>query len=308
MRKALYPAVLFVGLLGALLGVNLAWSLEFDVAPASPDSRSMFLRFVFCYDVRTWAELNCRMSYKILGLEPPAQIPCDPQVKTCIEETLVNTGGHNHNESHPLIDSRQDAGVQLLKNGIVFTGTLEREITFQTDNDVIVVLHNVPQVSGRIGIQTSTLQFPPRYQCAFPGACDFRDTVNVEVSDLVPLPAEGPFHKTVRTPESVMPHPGGTFGTSRTVRLLGVLANNYCKALVDIEADVTSCQNARSRLSINDLSLPKGGMFDLNRQWFVNKQKGNGHLEHRTGTDADINREDAGGVFTTCEDDQELHE
>lgn len=279
MRKSFYPVILFVGLLGALLGACPAWSLEFDVSPAFVDRRSTFLRFVFCYDVRTLALLNCRMSYKILGLESPAQVPCEPLVGTCIEETLVNTGGHNHDDSHPLIDNRQDAGVQLLKNGVVFTGTLEREITFQTDDDAIVVLHNVPQVSGRIAIQTSTLQFPPRYQCASRGVCDFRDTVNVQVDGLVELTATDT-DTFVLTGETAR-HPSNHFGSAN--------ANDKLK-----KAAAIYLEKAKKKLSINDMSLPKGGMLDLcgtyNPATICSEAPKGGHDTHRTGTDADIDQ------------------
>lgn len=271
---------------------TLAWGNEFVVPPASQDSRSTFLNFVSCYDIRTWAKLDCGVTYKILGLEPPAQVPCDPAVETCVT-ALANTGGHNHNGSHPLIDNRQDAGVQLLKDGIVFAGTLDREISFQTDNNVVVVLHNVPQVAGRIAIETFVVQFPPGYVCA--GVCDFRDTVNVQVphpNDFPELETGGSHHVVVR--DGTGSHPQGTNGTEDTIRKLRQVAQAYF-------------DSTGRKLSINDLSLPKGGMFDLNAGWFVNNVRGNGHIDHRTGIDADINREDGGGVFTNCEDDQKLH-
>ena len=44
-------------------------------------------------------------------------------------------------------------------------------------------------------------------------------------------------------------------------------------------------------------------MFDLNRQWFVNKTEGNGHIGHREGISADINRADETGVAVNCETD-----
>ena len=60
----------------------------------------------------------------------------------------------------------------------------------------------------------------------------------------------------------------------------------------------------KRKLSINDLSLPNGGLFDLNGLWNTAK----GHDTHRHGNDADINRTDGGGVLKNCEDDKKLKE
>lgn len=48
-------------------------------------------------------------------------------------------------------------------------------------------------------------------------------------------------------------------------------------------------------LSINDMSLIKGGLFDIDAQWTTP------HSSHREGKDADINREGIG-----CDQDRDL--
>ena len=51
---------------------------------------------------------------------------------------------------------------------------------------------------------------------------------------------------------------------------------------------------------VTDMSLPAGGMFDLNGKWFVNKDEGNGHVSHRIGEDVDFSAEDDGGQSIKC--------
>jgi len=65
--------------------------------------------------------------------------------------------------------------------------------------------------------------------------------------------------------------PEGHWGTEDTIEKL--------KEIAEVYYDLTD-----RILSINDISLPRGGLFDYEETWNPP------HAEHRTGTDADINR------------------
>lgn len=62
-------------------------------------------------------------------------------------------------------------------------------------------------------------------------------------------------------------------------------------------------------LSINDLSLPIGGLFDLNGQWWAEgNSSGNGHYSHRDGRHADFNSRRQDGSRFECRSNRWLRE
>jgi hypothetical protein len=93
--------------------------------------------------------------------------------------------------------------------------------------------------------------------------------------DLTPLPP-GSSYSVVRGGTAF--HPDGTYGTPSLVATVQVLANRYQ-------------HNSMQTLSINDMSLEWGGIFDLNGDW------GPPHVLHQTGQSVDIN----GTTMTTPE-------
>ncbi|MGH7167719.1 MAG: hypothetical protein ACREII_04230 [Nitrospiraceae bacterium] len=319
MRKALYPAILFVGFVGVLLGVNPAWTqgicpgpspCSFGevgfVDPTLPGRPATLLLITLCYNTFLGQPLPCgNVFHRIIGLKEPVNQICTDEA---VAQGQCTNGGHQHHfDTHPVTAPPPNDKFVFENTGLQFDPQLG--INTGPVFGTVVVRQQVPEVAGQI-LYESRVRVSPGARCAFNCFDTFHNrtltTLHVEVPNLVPLPAEGEFHKTVRTPESVTPHPEGTFGTLRTVTLLEGLAKSYCKQFVDLEVDINSCRNARRRLSINDLSVPIGGMFDLNEQWFVNKD--NGHIEHRTGTDADLNRADERGIAVNCEDDLKLRQ
>lgn len=107
----------------------------------------------------------------------------------------------------------------------------------------------------------------------------------------------GPYHTVARG--DTAQHPEGTYGKFKTINTLELIAENYFKKV-------------KRKLSVNDLSLPKGGLFDVHFNWRP------GHKSHRTGTDADINQAGVpcnldkklrksvkeAGAYLSCEDTQ----
>lgn len=147
-----------------------------------------------------------------------------------------------------------------------------------------LITHGIPQASGKIVKKLVIYAPPPNWTagwwCYF--GCDltytYIDIFNVEVPGLKYLPDAGPADFYVKVRGGAGTHPEAYYGTGFTVQTLQLIAQNYWVL-------------SGSKLSINDMSLPSGGMFDLNSAWFVNSNVGNGHLSHRTGTDADINQD-----------------
>src|SRR5881296_951661 len=138
MRKALYPAILFVGWLGAMLSVSAGWSQEevFTPPPAFPDRTSTFFNFISCYDVNTSLYLNCGFTHQILGLKEPVMQICTEQ---SVNQGQCTNGGHQHDfAGHPL--------GRLEFNSVVFPKTVQGS----TNNTVIVVFHDLPEVTGQI--------------------------------------------------------------------------------------------------------------------------------------------------------------
>ena len=106
-------------------------------------------------------------------------------------------------------------------------------------------------------------------------ATDFPETekeIRVEVSNLVLLPESG-IGAWRRTGETES-HPENHYGTSQTITRIAAVATDYFES-----------HNGES-LGINDISLAKGGLFDLDGNW----SSAAGHLEHRAGNQVDIDR------------------
>jgi hypothetical protein len=66
-------------------------------------------------------------------------------------------------------------------------------------------------------------------------------------------------------------------------------------ALLKIAIKWHSSFPAEQLLFINDMSLPYGGLFDVNGQWNTS----GGHSSHRIGTDVDIRSELPAGICST---------
>ncbi len=207
-------------------------------------------------DSRDGRYLNCGFRNEILGLRPPPG-------------NLAHNGGHAHGfDIHPLVDDMPTGGFVCL----TCTDTDGAPLVVQgsTNHDVVVVLHALPPVAGQIQTQIRFTP-PPGYSCV--ANCSPLFTVAVQVKDLQKLPerapADGDNYVTLRAGADT--HPEGQWATRQTLDTLLEIAEEY-RALSD------------RQLSVNDLSLPGGGLFDWKATYAPP------HITHRTGTDADINR------------------
>lgn len=269
MRKALYFAILFVG---SMIGVTPALSQEevFTPPPAFPGRTSTFFNFISCYDVRTSLDLNCGFIHQILGLKEPVMQICTEQA---VSQGQCTNGGHQHGfADHPL--------GTLEFNSVFFPMTVQGS----TNNTVVVVFHNLPEVTGQTQTRT-TITPPPRYFCI--ADCNPTITLDVSVGGLEILPhriaPDNDDYITVR--EDRANHPEGQWGTRVTLDALQKIARLYRIF-------------SGTQLSVNDISLPKGGVFDFKATYAPP------HDEHRVGTDVDINQLG----FPLCPQDQDLRQ
>lgn len=253
-----------------LTGRDAAWGqfTDFSPAPSSPGVTSRFLNFLSCYDILDGHYLDCQFTHQILGLKEPATTVCTEPV---VNAGLCANGGHQHEFSgHPL-------------GRLVFNlGMFPIIVSDRTNRDVALVIHEMPEVAGQVQTKTRIVP-PPGYVCV--AQCDdVTITLDVRVKGLEILPprqaTDQDDYVTLRGGTDT--HPEGHWATRASLDTLREIAREY-RALTG------------RPLSVNDLSLPRGGLFDINGGYAPP------HRTHRIGTDADINR---AGV--DCASDQSL--
>ncbi len=155
-------------------------------------------------------------------------------------------------------------------------------ISDHTDYQYKTLRYEAPQASGIVTLN-STYTPPYGYRCLNPADCKYEGTINIRIEGLQDLPASGDHHVVVRG--GTASHPQGTSATPKTIETFEEIAEKYF-LLTD-----------GRRLSVNDISLPGGGLFDVDGTWSPP------HVSHRIGTDVDINRADGGGVLRNCTQD-----
>ena len=158
-----------------------------------------------------------------------------------------NTGGHQHNGTRPL-GALNGAG--LLPTGLnTYQGTIGA--SSQT-----VITYTAGLVGGQEHISISA-----------GGKVRASTFVNVRVEGLVPLPRPGLY--VIESGDK--DHPNFTYGKQELIIAIGQIAQAYLSTHSAI-------------ISINDLSLVSGGIFDSNKNWNPP------HQCHRIGTSVDFNR------------------
>ena len=123
----------------------------------------------------------------------------------------------------------------------------------------LTVTYTAPDPAGVVRISGSG--FHPTY-----GFFSGTFTIGIMVPGLSELPASSDYDRIGIKPI----HPQSHFGTSSMLASLTGLAQKYSEAFPSY------------KLAINDISLPFGGLFDLDANWAPD------HISHRLGTDADV--------------------
>jgi len=264
--------------------------------------------FIFlCTDLFTGQLLDCGYSVEIVKALDSTSTPNGAN------------GGHiadRHLAVRPLIEPK-DGNLSFRglpgSSGLISSPDNPPKMSGRTGHSVAAVLYPVPQASGDLLAEFFVVS-PPGYLCEPPGCFDevpgrfglnrtqLLTTVHVGipiVRSLCPFcaPFPGQFQELIQTPDApflltgtTQPHPGNHFGTATALNLITQIARAYRKN-----------NQGLGRLGINDISLLRGGAFDLNTQWVGDNASGNGHWGHRTGTEVDIDRHDSENNTTACE-------
>lgn len=165
-------------------------------------------------------------------------------------EAKHGSGGHNHG----------DDTVTLR------TGTLDGQkvLTGRTDPNGFQFKYKAPDVSGDINIKASCMS---GNSCAQQGP----DTVWVGIKELIPLPDTGMY---VLLPNRDTNHPANHYMAYGASIKLMQLADLYRRRF-----------SGDPLLHVNDASLERGGLFDIDSNWSYLPR---GHKSHRRGEAADI--------------------
>jgi hypothetical protein len=113
----------------------------------------------------------------------------------------------------------------------------------------------------------------------------FQDLFHIGVRGLVEVPdsgADGHYIKS-RTAEAEHPNSVAFFMKPEHLPQLYEIADEYYKKFHDNNAYQDE-HGVERPLSLNDMTLPLGGLFDIKHDWAPP------HRSHRDGTDADVNR------------------
>lgn len=223
----------------------------------------------YCYDGAKGysAVLDCQFFFQVKGLLAPAT-------------DNVNNGGHDHDYSgRP--HSKGGKPLQLL-GGAQPIGTYGAGgSTLQRGTGIIL---DIPEVSGRLEV-VAAMVAPEDYVCI--RDCYTADTARWEgIYDIIyeprrdePLVEMPPgfgdgSYVLRRDPDADSNHHDDVtfYGTGYAVQSLILLAQDLNLSTGRV-------------LSINDMSLLRGGLLDIEGNWKP------GHTFHRTGQNADLNRE-----------------
>jgi len=221
---------------------------------------------IACFDVTQGHLSDCTYDIQITGLVQP---DTDPS----------NNGGHSHGGTHPVGD---------LQMTFPATGIKSQFVSGHTWNSYVRVEHTIPEVSGKIET-IFNFHVPPGSYTISPESCDasrsywcFNTTVDVGVAtDLLPL----------ADPRS---NPGVAYPYIRVRNAMGHTDDVAYSGTIDtlfFLNNIASAYNDEGyTLSVNDMSLPRGGLFDVFDVTKAQPAYQASHNYHRTGQSADINK------------------
>jgi hypothetical protein len=269
----------------------------------SPSGTSTVVTEIYCYNILPpHQEIECTFTHKVIDLKTP-YVPCK---KDCSEdydeeEVIANNGGHFHNYND---GTRPFASPLSASSYDYYFNSPKLADCVVKGKSTALIGHRLPEVAGRIMTET-LIGTPKGWECVFGCWTDtewrYQTTLDIGVHeykvtnnfidwlwftaiDILPLtelpdPGTDDHYKKKRNLEDT--HPKGHYGTSYTIEEL--------KEIAEKNFDLTD-----RILSINDISLPKGGLNDYKATW------GTPHATHRAGVDADLN------VDKACYYDTEL--
>lgn len=290
-----------------------------------------------CFDFDTGDPINCRVTFTLYGLEDKS----DTEVTYSGLTDLMISGGHDktqHSTAHPFyerITDTTDPGVPYLnidpqdgniKLNNLFTNAGPFSVSFDTYNPSAGlnygdVTYAIPPVSGA-SWSRSDMVLPPGWVFIGPefkfGDYRIHET---DVAGIGGLQLLTPFNLQSTSPPYVVSrnlnpvtdaHPGdpghgtdalnsdgspnltqdfATWGTPTTLQVAQSIAAMY--------TDLTPWHGT---ISVNDVSLPYGGLFDTKDNYNLTGTPK--HQDHRFGRAFDVNTQDANGQVSFCDSSQ----
>jgi hypothetical protein len=242
-----------------------------SLSPSLPGGARNLITYFGCFEFGTGRPVNCSFTHIVTGIKPPTT---DPD----------NNGGHSHNTNRPL---------SLDYKPLEHVGDIDPTpfgvagYTASGASGYGRVVHVVPEVSGNLAV-LSVIVLPRNWYCL--GGCftanswRYEDTYDVGIRDLAELPnpdAEAAYTKLRKSDDNHLDAVAFT-GSSLALQILPLIGENYWIL-------------SGRQLSVNDMSLIKGGLFDIKATWALP------HSGHREGKDADINQDGVG-----CDQDRDL--
>lgn len=241
--------------------------------PSLPGKPWTFTTYYGVFSAYDGTPVNSSFTHKINGLKKPE---IDPD----------NNGGHFHYTNRPL--SLQNKPLQHDGDrdpdpfGVAGFTSLDPSQRWGK------VVHEMPEVSGNI-VGEATVVLPYRWYCVdscyTSNSWRYEWTYDIGIRELANLPNIPSEYAKVRTrPDFNHPDSVAFTGTQFALQMLPLIAQNYFVL-------------SGRLLSVNDMSLIKGGLFDID----INAQWTTPHSSHREGKDADINQDGIG-----CDQDRDL--
>jgi hypothetical protein len=239
---------------------------------------------------------GCTQTFELTGIGGAGvTVECVPDISGDFSLMTCGNGGHNHSDPpRPLI----------FDNGsVVYPGDTDSSplrVSSPVLPGLVFNLWEVPQVAGNYRFST-TLFAPPGqlFLVAANGGFRFARSIgssgfyNVSIAErgLKQLPARTDnLYLKVRTPETNHVDDVAFGADFLTHQMIPAIAEEY------------TALSGRT-LSINDISLPKGGVFDyLNLNWL------GPHNSHREGNDVDINQGVVNQYVEPCSTDVNLRQ
>ena len=200
--------------------------------------------------------------------------PVENQTVTVTAEWEPGSGGHDHGGSDDLLVPPQDdmGWIVNLEEADSAEGELQ---TFTNADGQIKLRYRAPEFGGNVVLKAAVV--PPNADTLFA-----RDTLSVHVADLVLLPAFDFHEKIGGTPSHHGPRLDSLHLSSRTPDN-NHWVNEVVGALLVSLAVIYSEQFPSSpTIRYNDISLPNGGLFDINGRWVTD------HQLHRIGQNVDV--------------------
>lgn len=193
-----------------------------------------------------------------------------------VSRTVPGSGGHAH------LGSQTGTG-----RFSVSSGTTDRSGN----------LTGITYTAGLVGLEEDIIAGPTGSGAIVPGQA--RLTIAVQAAGITLLPlAQSNLYVQRQSPTGAQRHPQNNYGTPHVVtQRIPVLAEKFLE-----ERRQETGQTAV--LSFNDISLPFGGMFDINGLLTTAA----GHVSHEVGIDFDVNTSDSNSVPLSDADVQSLRE